>query len=159
MAKQPSSNAAQRVRKKSPQEHCRRYRSRSRFVQQHHHHHHRPSGQRSVVGFFRWPGLQGFAQVDALRCPGGFRSGRSCCDGTRHQEPRRRDQGPWPWPRIVCARSGRPGHPHHIHFGCDTGSAQRLPPAKASSYLSFFQAHRQAMLASPGSRIFRSAAV
>ena len=56
-----------------PQERGRRHRARARVVQQHHHHDHRPPGQRAVVGVFRRPGLQGLAQVDAVRGPGGCR--------------------------------------------------------------------------------------
>ena len=39
------------------------------------------------MGELRWPGLQGFAQVDTVRCPGGRRERRARGAGTRHQEP------------------------------------------------------------------------
>jgi ribosomal protein S11 len=57
-------------------------------------------------------------------------------------------KGPWPWSRVFGARPGCAGHPHHVHFGCDAGSAQRLPPAKASPHLIFFS--KPTAAASPG---------
>ena len=83
MAKAPANTAAQRVRKKVRKNVAGRHRARARVVQQHDHHDHRPPGQRAVVGVLGRPGLQGLAQVDAVRRPGGCRSGR----------PRREEQG------------------------------------------------------------------
>jgi small subunit ribosomal protein S11 len=82
----------------------------------------------------------------------------SCCTRTRHQKPGRRDQGPRPRSRVIGSCFGCLGHSHHIDCRCDASPAQRLPPSKAPSHLISNQAHRQAMLASPGSRIFNAAA-
>ena len=58
-----------------------------------------------VVGVERRPGLQGLAQVDAVRGAGGGRDGRPRRAGTGHQEARSPHQGPRPRPRVVGARA------------------------------------------------------
>ena len=62
--------------------------------------------------------------------------GRPRGAGPGHQEPRRRDQGPGPRPRIVGARACLAGHSHQFDFRRDAGAAQRLPAAEAPSHLS-----------------------
>ena len=70
------------------QEHRLRRRACERVVQQHHDHHHRRAGQHDRLVVVRHDGLQGLAQVDALRR----------ADGRRGRRPRRRRS-------TACARS------------------------------------------------------
>ncbi|CAA9420106.1 MAG: SSU ribosomal protein S11p (S14e), partial [uncultured Ramlibacter sp.] len=104
-------------------------------LQQHDHHDHRPPGQRAVLGLLGRPGLQGFAQVHAVRGAGRLRSGGPRGHRAGHQEPGRRDQGSRPRSRVVRACAGRAGHPDQLHLGRDPGSPQRLPPAEAPENL------------------------
>jgi small subunit ribosomal protein S11 len=61
--------------------------------------------------------------------------GRPRRHGAGHQEPGRRDQGPRPRSRVLRARAGGAGHPHHLDFRRDAGAAQRLPSAEAPPHL------------------------
>ncbi|CAN0617815.1 protein of unknown function [Burkholderia multivorans] len=81
------------------------------------------------------PGLQGLAQVDAVRCSGCCRVGWPRGDGIWREESGSADQGSWPGSRVGSARTARPRHQDHRDFGCDAGSAQRLPSAEASPHL------------------------
>ena len=68
-------------------------------VQQHDRHDHRPAGQHRVLGERRQRGLQGLAQVDAVRRAAGRREGRPRRAGARAAEGRRVREGPGFGPR------------------------------------------------------------
>jgi hypothetical protein len=53
-------------------------------------------GNALVLGVVWWPRLQGLAQVHAVRCPGGFRSGRPRCQEQGIKNLDVEDQGPRP---------------------------------------------------------------
>jgi len=109
MAKNPahSSRRTAAGAQEGQEERRRGHRPRARLVQQHHHHDHRPAGQRPVVGELRRPGLQGIAQVDAVRAQvAAEQAGRAAVDcGVKNLEVR--IKGPGPAASPVCARSMR----------------------------------------------------
>ena len=134
MAKAPANNAAQRVARRS----ARTLPTASLTCT---HHSITPSSPSRIVkamrcrGLRRWSRLQGFAQVHAVRCPGGIWKWLVVLPWNRASEPRCRNQGSWTRSRVVGSCLGCAGHSHQHDCRCDSSSTQRLPPAKAPSYL------------------------
>jgi len=63
-------------------------------------------------------------------------------------------KGPRPRSRVFGACSGCTGHPHHVDLRRDASPAQRLPPSKASSYLTHHKPTAASAWCSGGSRIY-----
>ena len=80
-------------------------------------------------------GLQGLAQVDAVRGAGRGRVGRPRGAGIRRQEPRGAHQGTGPGTRVRGARAQCARTQDQQHLRRDAGAAQRLPSAEASADL------------------------
>ncbi len=71
-----------------------RHRAHQVVVQQHDHHDRRPAGEHARVGVVRQRGLQGLAQVDAVRRAARGRDRGPAGDGARRAQGRRRGEGP-----------------------------------------------------------------
>ncbi|CAA9266136.1 MAG: SSU ribosomal protein S11p (S14e), partial [uncultured Actinomycetospora sp.] len=114
------------------EEHLPRPRAHQEHVQQHDRLHHRPDRQRHQLGVGRSRGLQGLAQVDAVRGADGRGELRPQGRRARHEEGRRLRQGPGLGPRdgdpLAAGRGPRGRDDLRRH----PAAAQRLPPAEAS---------------------------